>query len=222
MLITPTHLHGHCLLPTCYSDGEVPDWILGSTESTNINSWVVVRHVCDLHGGSTHLDARRGQEPRPFLEPVDCHARPCVHVAAQLQNVPRLQQEVLCGVLTQVLDTFCSNQKRCHLSAPRACFYFQTCISLVVWHGAASQLNLIVVPSAMTFWSSTPLSSIPTYTHAQWGYHGDRGLNDPALLHSDPPPPHLFVPPWIIVRLRVIQLTPQTPSPPFSLQKSGK
>lgn len=71
-------------VPTCHSDGEVPQGLFVSSENANINTRVFVHHVCDFHDGTTDLDAGCGHNPASLLVPVDCHARPGAEVAAQL------------------------------------------------------------------------------------------------------------------------------------------
>lgn len=94
-------------LPTCHGDGEVSGGLFVTPEDTNINSRVLVGHVCDFYDGAADLNAGHGQDPDSVLVPVEGHAGPGADVAAQLEDVPRLQQEVLCRVFAQVFQNIC-------------------------------------------------------------------------------------------------------------------
>lgn len=63
-------------------------------EDTNINSRVLVGHICDFDDGATDLNAGRGQDPDSILVPIEGHAGSGADVTAQLENVPRLEQKM--------------------------------------------------------------------------------------------------------------------------------
>lgn len=96
-----------CVSPTCHSDGEVPGGFFVSPEDTDIKPRVLVGHICDFDDGTPDLNAGRGQDPGPVLVPVEGHAGPAADVTAQLEDGPRLQQEVFGGVLAQLLQNIC-------------------------------------------------------------------------------------------------------------------
>lgn len=94
---------------TCHCDAEVPHGFFGSPENTNKHARVFVRDVPDLHDSAADLDAWRGQDAGPLLVPVHRHPRPGAQVAAQPQDVPRLQEKMLGGVVAQVFENICGS-----------------------------------------------------------------------------------------------------------------
>lgn len=92
---------------TCHSDGEVSHGLFVASENTNINTRIFIRYVRDFHDSATDLNAGRGQNPGSFLVPVEAHARAGTDVTAQLENIARLQQKMLCCVFTQLFQNIC-------------------------------------------------------------------------------------------------------------------
>lgn len=83
-----------CHFPTCHSDGEVSGGLFVPPEDTNINSRVLVGHVCDFYDGATNLNAGCGQDPQSVLVPVEGHAGSGADVTAQLENIARLEHKM--------------------------------------------------------------------------------------------------------------------------------
>lgn len=84
----------NCPFLTCHSDGEVSCGLFVPPEDTNINSRVLIRHICDFYDRTTDLNAGRGQNPESLLVPIEGHAGSGIDVTAQLENIPRLQQKM--------------------------------------------------------------------------------------------------------------------------------
>lgn len=202
--------------PTCHSDGEVPGGLFVSPEDTDIKPRVLVGHICNFDDGAPDLNTGRGQDPGPVLVPVEGHAGPAADVAAQLEDGPRLQQEVFGGVLAQLLQNIC--RKTAALSA---FFSFNSSTFLSHTHTHTSKP---VIPSHTHKHTHTPfrhplnydLQLLPeTHPHQHTMKLPWRpgGLTNPILLHRHTPSQLLQHSP---------ATTPPPPPPPHPLQRRRK
>lgn len=94
IVITKSHLI-NCAFLTSHSDGEVSSGSFVTPEDTNINSRVLVCHICDFYDRTTDLNAGRGKNSEAILVPIEGHAGSGVDVTTQFENIPRLQQKML-------------------------------------------------------------------------------------------------------------------------------
>lgn len=156
----------NCPFLTCHSDGEVSSGFFVPPEDTNVNSRVLVCHICDFYDRTTDLNAGRGQNPEAILVPIEGHAGSGVDVTTQLENISRLQQKMFWGVFVQLFQNICWN-----MAALWAFWPFQLWLIYITTSKPVIPLSpLLQTLSTVTF----SYCQKPTPTNTQWNYHGDQ------------------------------------------------